>query len=107
MTPEREILREVLAAVGALPDVRVFRNDVGRAVNRTTGQHLQFGLTVGASDIIGIGPRGRFLALEVKSQTGRPSPAQLVFLDVVRRMGGIAGIVRSAAEAIALVEQAR
>ena len=107
MKPEAQILKEVMLAIGSQPDCRIFRNSVGQARDPRTGQHVRFGLTAGASDIIGIGPRGRFLALECKSETGRATAEQLVFLDVVKRMGGIAGVVRSAAEAIQLVEANR
>ena len=48
---------------------------------------------------------GRFLALEVKSPTGRVRPEQIAFIEMVTRLGGIAGVVRSVPEALALVDQ--
>lgn len=76
---------------------------------------LRAGLTTGSSDIIGfttvvvtpemVGARvAIFTAPEVKDGTGRPSKDQTNFLDHVRRGGGFAGVVRSEAEAVALVE---
>lgn len=50
--------------------------------------------------------RGRFIALEIKTPAGRPTPAQLAALDAVRRAGGTAAIVRSAAEAVDTVRSA-
>jgi hypothetical protein len=78
---------------------------------------LKAGLTTGSSDIIGfltvevtpemVGAKvAVFLAPEVKDGTGRPTKDQLNFLDHVRRGGGIADVVRSEADAVALVEDA-
>lgn len=60
---------------------------------------------VGRPDLV-VCYRGRFIALELKAPTGRPSPAQLAQLDAVRHAGGTAAIVRSAAEAIDVVTRA-
>ena len=40
-------------------------------------------------------PAGRFLAIEVKSATGKPTPEQTAFLAAVVRAGGIAFVARS------------
>jgi penicillin-binding protein-related factor A (putative recombinase) len=49
----------------------------------------------GVSDILGCLPNGRFLAIEVKSKIGRPSPNQLEFITEVQKNGGICFISRS------------
>lgn len=68
---------------------------------------MAFGLVTGAADLIGlVAPTGRFLALEVKSKTGRASKEQIQFLSLVNRMGGVGRLVRSVEEAMAAVEQA-
>jgi hypothetical protein len=78
------------------------------------GRRVQFGLCVGSSDLIGIRPTvilpehvgktmGIFTALEVKTSTGKTTDEQKNFITVVRRLGGIAGVVRSPDEAIALL----
>lgn len=64
---------------------------------------LHAGLCVGSSDIIGITPNGQFLAVEVKSKTGRLTEEQQRFIDAVRRKGGIAGVARSVEEALQLL----
>lgn len=102
MNPESAIQRDILLALGALPHVRVFRNSVGLARDPRSGAKVRFGLCVGSSDLIGL-CRGRFLALEVKTATGRPTPEQLAFIAMVRAQGGIAGVVRSVADALLLV----
>lgn len=104
---EAQIQRAILAALGARSDVRIFRNDVGRALDPKTGTYLAFGLCVGSSDLIGIvKPRGRFLALEVKSATGQPTPQQTAFIEMVNNCGGVGRIVRSVEEAQAAADEA-
>jgi hypothetical protein len=49
----------------------------------------------GASDILGVLPGGRFLAIEVKAPKGRPTKEQMMFLDAVNRNGGLGFIARS------------
>jgi hypothetical protein len=71
---------------------------------------LHAGLCRGSADLIGlssvtvtpdmIGQRlAVFAAVEVKSATGRATPEQLAFIDVVQQMGGFAGVARSVDDA--------
>lgn len=104
---EATIERAILAALGARADVRIFKNEVGRAIDPKTGAHLAFGLCVGSSDLIGlVRPHGRLLALEVKSATGQPTPQQLNFLAMVNDMGGVGRIVRTVEEAMQAADEA-
>ena len=48
----------------------------------------------GVSDILGV-LRGRFIAIEVKTPTGRLSKSQAKFLDEVKANGGLALVARS------------
>jgi hypothetical protein len=75
------------------------------------GSRIQYGLTVGSSDLIGwrrtiitpdmVGkPAALFLALEVKTAIGKATPEQINFIAAVRKAGGLAGIVRSVDEAL-------
>lgn len=50
------------------------------------------GPTRGISDILGILPGGRFLAIEVKRPGEKPTPQQEAFLEAVNQSGGL-GIV--------------
>lgn len=50
--------------------------------------------------------KGRFIALEVKTATGKPTIAQLVILDRINKAGGYARIVRSVSEALKAVNKA-
>jgi hypothetical protein len=50
---------------------------------------------LGVSDILGILPDGRFLAIEVKSARGKPSDDQRTFLQSIKDNGGIAFVART------------
>jgi hypothetical protein len=70
------------------------------------------GPTRGVSDILGIvkqrvGERevGIFLAIEVKaSSRGRLSPVQAQFIERIKALGGVAGVVTSVEETIQLLK---
>lgn len=49
----------------------------------------------GVSDILGADNKGRIIAIEVKSKTGRPTLEQLKFLFEVNQRGGFALVARS------------
>jgi hypothetical protein len=80
----------------------IFRNNTGTAT-ASDGSRIRFGLCVGSSDLIGVSPDGRFLAVEVKTPTGRVRPEQVAFIEAVVAAGGIAGIARSVEDAVALI----
>lgn len=100
---EMDILRLIMVTLSEAGCV-VWRNNVG-VLKNAAGIHIKFGLCVGSSDIIGVAPCGRFLAVEVKTEKGRPTPDQIRFIEAVKRKGGIAGIARSPADAVALLTQ--
>ena len=49
----------------------------------------------GASDILGILPGGRFLAIECKSKYGKATPDQLMFIERINFHGGCAFVAKS------------
>ena len=61
-------------------------------------------LVPGFSDIFGLTSDGRFIAIEVKTSTGRVSDKQENFLRVIRENGGIAGVARSVEDARKIIE---
>lgn len=95
-------IMEALSVAGCL----VWRNNTGALPDGRTGRLVKYGLCKGSSDIIGIAPGGRFLAVEVKTPTGRATKEQELFLAAVRRRGGIGFVARSADEAVALLRAA-
>lgn len=111
---EAQIQSEIRTVLGRVPDLRMFRNNVGVADVR--GAKIRFGLCKGSSDLIGWlalkppnvpYPIARFMSLEVKTETGKPTPEQEMWMEIVQKHGGFACIVRSAEEALAAVERAR
>jgi VRR-NUC domain len=54
----------------------------------------------GVSDILGILPGGRLLAVECKRPGGKPTAEQQAFLDEVNRRGGLAVCVHAVGELI-------
>ena len=117
--------QRILLACGSGP-VRLWRNNVGtgwagqatkvtsgnlRAVSQALrpgdvvirqGRPLHAGLCVGSSDLIGyrvVDRVAQFVALEVKSPTGRATAQQTQFIDHINAVGGCAGIVRSVEDA--------
>lgn len=106
-------MRRIMYRISHIPGVRLFRNNVGMAIQQD-GRRIRYGLFPGSSDLIGwksveITPEmvGRkvavFTAVEVKTPKGRLSAAQKNFIDVVREHGGIAGVARTKAEGIDLI----
>ena len=81
---------------------RVIHKD-GQQVTLSNARLIKFGLSIGSSDIIGMTPDGRFLAVEVKTATGRATKDQLQFIESVKRAGGVAGIARCPADALKLI----
>jgi len=77
----------------------VWRQNTGVLPDRN-GRLVRFGLCVGSSDLIGLCPDGKFLAIECKTALGQPTTAQLNFIAAVIRQGGRAGVARSGSEAV-------
>lgn len=49
---------------------------------------------VGVADLL-VCYKGRFLAIEIKNETGKTSPLQDVNIELVRKAGGISFVARS------------
>jgi hypothetical protein len=110
---ESTIQQEIIAACNKA-DTRAFRNNVAKLQVR--GRWVNFGLCVGSSDLIGfhtmtiephhVGKKvAVFLAIECKSASGRATAEQENFIQFVKCRGGIAGVARSAAEAVKLINE--
>ena len=115
LTSESVILKQCLIALSDAGCI-VWRNStagawVGHVAHRDGGmvvldnaKMIHAGLCTGSSDIVGIHKKtGRFIAIEVKSKRGVLSKEQEQFINAVRNAGGIAGVARSAKEAIELL----
>lgn len=102
MKREAQILQEVLLAIGSRPDCRVWRSNTGAARGRG-GRLIRFGIR-GQADILGLTATGRFLAIEVKSATGRLRAEQIAFRDLIQRFNGLYILARSAEDAVSQIE---
>lgn len=102
----------------ALSDAGVlsFRNNVG-AYKTDAGHYVRYGVgESGGSDLICATPvlitpemvgqtLAVFTAIEVKTQTGKPTKKQLGFIEAIKRIGGFAGIARSSQEALNIIKK--
>lgn len=114
---ETAVQQRIRLAVGSLPGFRLWRNNSGKLPDPRTGRWVQFGVaSPGGSDLIGyrtititpdmVGQQvAVFTAFEIKTATGRATPAQRHFIDHIRRAGGIAAIVRSTADALRIATE--
>jgi len=116
---EAEISDEVREAI-ASPDSATWRNNVGQLTD-LYGNRVVYGLCVGSADLIRLQrvvlecpccktelpPIGRLVAIETKTKTKKETPFQEHFRGLVNSLGGVAGVARSAPDALALVERAR
>jgi hypothetical protein len=102
---ESALLRRILLRLTEL-GFRVFRNNVG-VLQDKNGQFVRYGVcNPGGSDIIGWrtitateGQRvAQFVAVEVKTPTGKVSKEQANFINQVKAAGGYAEVVRSEEE---------
>ena len=100
---EKDLQKEILSYLCS-SGIFAWRQNTGAVLYKK--RFVRFGLP-GISDIIGIMPDGRFLAIEVKSEKGKLTVYQEGFLEAVRKNGGIAIIARSLFDVISLVKNQR
>jgi hypothetical protein len=93
---EAEVLREVMRYLSNRPDIFWWRANTGAA--QLKGRHVRFGI-LGCADIIGC-YRGRFVAIECKSTTGRISREQESFRDEVLKHHGQWILARSVEDVV-------
>lgn len=100
MTPEKLIQRQISSYLRAKwPSIYFWTNDsVGifdpiKKVYRSNKDRFRI---KGVSDILGIhAPTGRFIAIEVKTETGRVTPDQKAFIDRINASNGVSFLARS------------
>lgn len=81
-----------------------WRNNIGTAI-LPNGARVKFGIgNPGGADLIGL-YGGLFVALEIKTPTGRATSDQRLFRDLVERKGGVYRIVRSPDQAHELLAE--
>lgn len=132
MLSEAQLEGEVLAAVGRVPDLSLYKNEVGQGFTgsvedelvktlermRLTGRELatvravlnrhriRWGLGEGSPDLVGA-LAGRALGLELKGTRGRLSEAQIRWHAASRKKGVPVFLVRDPMEAVEAIHRAR
>lgn len=98
---ETDIQNQIRVALS--PYCIVFRMNVGLCYTKD-GRPIRTGVPTGFSDLFGHRKSdGRAFYIEVKTPTGKASPAQLRFLEQMAVNGAITGICRSPEEALRLL----
>lgn len=96
MTPEGAVVKECLEYL-KIRGIFAYRQNTGAAEFRARSgkrRFVRFG-ALGASDIIGIIPGGRFIAVECKAGKGKLSDLQKDYLKTVTDNGGLAIVAKS------------
>jgi len=112
MASEQSIQQHIRLTCGT-GVTRLFRNNTG-TLRDQHGRPVSFGLAKGSADLIGwtmrtvtqemVGQQvAVFTSIEVKTATGRIKPEQQQWLDAVQAAGGIGGVARSVADALAIL----
>jgi hypothetical protein len=106
--PETILQGRIMAALGVLPGCIVWRNSVGTAVYES-GARVEYGVGgKGAPDLLcEVTHGGCSIAvwLEVKTPDGAIEPHQRVWHSAARRTGRCVAVVRSVADALAVVAE--
>lgn len=102
MTPEKRIENEILSFLKSIGCYCWKNQSVGiyDPIKKTFRRSNNVHHIRGVADILGI-LDGRFLAIEVKSATGRLTDEQRVFLRRINEEGGVGIVGRSAKEVAA------
>ena len=114
MTPEGRLMREIQVALSQAGH-RLVRVNAGRGWVGPTQRHNDGSVTIkhaqpfvgvpeGVSDLIGCACDGAFVAIEVKTAKGRPTERQTAYVEMIRSLGGRAGVARTVDEALAIAQ---
>lgn len=108
VTPEKEVVKECLEYLKIL-GIYAYRTNTGAAEYQDRAgkkRFVRYGKP-GVSDITGVMPGGRFIAVECKAANGRLSNHQTAYLRDIERMGGLAIVARSAGDITTAIKQDR
>lgn len=99
---EKEVQKSILDYLSLNQIFHWKVNNVG--IKKENGSFIPTGL-IGISDILGILPGGKFLAIEVKRPGGKPTPAQLEFIKNINDNGGLAFWTDSLDDVMEVIEK--
>ena len=111
--PSEQSIQQHIRLTCSTGATRLFRNNTG-TLRDQHGRPVSFGLCKGSADLIGwrtvtvtpemVGQQvAVFTSIEVKAASGRLRPEQRQWLDAVQAAGGIGGVARSVADAVAIL----
>lgn len=101
LTEEHAIQNKIRIAIAPYCDI--FRINVGAGFTKD-GRYFNTGVPPGFSDLFGVRKSdGRAVFIEVKTPKGRPTEKQQKFIQMMKLNGAVAGVCRSADEAIELI----
>jgi hypothetical protein len=95
--PEADIQKQILEYL-ARRRIFAWRQNSGAVVYEDRNRDkrfVRFASVNGISDILGILPDGRMLAIEVKKRGKKPSKKQRIFLETIRENNGVAIVAYS------------
>ena len=102
MTAEHKIQNEIRTALD--DSCIIFRMNVGTGYT-ADGRYFNTGVPKGFPDLFGFRKSdGRAVFIEVKTPKGKPSVEQVKFIETMQKNGAIAGICRSAEDAVKLIQ---
>ena len=103
---EGQLQDAIRLALGRIPGLVLWRNNCG-VLPMEDGKRIRFGVgNPGGADLIGC-YHGRFLAIEIKTATGKQTADQRLFQQCVERNGGIYLMPRSVHHAVTMIEALR
>ena len=101
MTEEHRIMNEIRLVLSE--KCITFRINVG-VMKTPDGRYFDTGVPKGFSDLFGFRKSdGRAVFIEVKTKKGKVSPEQRRFINQMITYGAVAGVCRSAEEALKLI----
>ena len=95
---EHEIQTAILHRFAPVEWCRLWRVNSGQFLTMDGCRQVRAVQFRGHADLAGILPRGRFWAVEVKTDRGRLTPEQSDFLAMVNQRGGLGFMARSVSD---------
>jgi len=96
---EKKLVQDPIIKLLNLRGFYVFNANAGK-IQTKTGYFFS-GVPAGTSDIIGIAPDGKMVAIECKYDKGRPTEMQKDFIYNIERKGGVAFCTNSIEDCLA------
>lgn len=90
---EQDLVNQLLTYL-RLKKCKVWRQNQGGMYDAKR-RFVRFCSQPGISDIVGVLPNGRFIAVEAKVSGKKPQPHQKAFLDSINAIGGFAVCIHS------------